>query len=1804
MSIASVSRVLCLVCLCLGAGGALSQTAVPDTRFVVTQDVDYYGADLTNLFDTGFDGCARACQSDAACVAFTFNTRSNACFPKSAITARKPYAGALSAQRVATDPAIVSAAPARQADLSFLVSADIDAAQAQSARLPRSYPAGGLDLADLRALGRDRMQAGDAEGALRWHGLAVALSDLSRDWRDYAAVLLALDGRDTTPRRRITDDALSASVNAYLRALDPPSRASALTAMARALERASRGRHSIAALRLAQQIAPQSGTRQMLDRAVAQFGFRITDTRVENDAAEPRICIEFSDPLVQAGVDYAPFIRSPDTGLVVTAQDAQLCLDGVAHGTRYDLTVRSGLPAANGEVLGRDAALSLYVRDRAPLVRFGGRAFVLPRGAGAAIPVETVNTDALDLTLWRISDRNLVRAVQDSFLGRPLSAYQRGVFATEIAQEIWSGTAEVQNTLNADMTTRLPLHSALKDQAPGIFALTARLPGVDLDDDAGATQWFVLSDLGLATWFGTDGLHVAVRGLGDAGPRADVTVSLISRANAVLGRATTDRDGFASFPPGLARGVGAAGPAMVVADEGDSDMAFLPLTDPAFDLSDRGVEGRPPSPPIDMFLTTDRGAYRAGEVIHATALARDAQAQAITGLPVTAILKRPDGVEYSRRHSGRGVAGGHVFALPVGATAPRGTWRLDLHADVDAPPLASRTLLVEDFLPERLDLTLSVPDTPLRAEDTPPLRVQADYLFGAPASDLAVEGEVRLVATRAIAEFPGYAFGRHDQRFDPRTQPLDPATTDSTGAATLALTLPPVDDPGQPIEAQITVRVTEGSGRPVERQVTRPLAPRGPMIGIAAGFDDVLPEGATARFDLIAPGAAPMPVRWTVNRVDTRYQWYQLYGSWNWEPVTRRIRVASGEMTLGDAPQPLSVATQWGDYELVVERLGSAGYAVSSVGFSAGWYAAGDGRDTPDRLDLSLDAPDYSPGDTARLRIVARDDGVALVTVLSNAVIDRKVVQVTQGENLIPLAVTENWGTGAYVTASVLRPMNAQAGRSPARSLGLAHATVRPGIRALGVAIDAPDVVNGQQGPLRATVSVTGIAPGDTAHLTLAAVDLGILNLTGFDSPDPAGHYFGQRRLGVELRDLYGRLIDGLGGALGTVRSGGDAGDALSLQSPPPTEALMAAFSGPVTVGADGTAEVLIDRPAFNGTIRLMAVVWSQRGVGQASRDVIARDPVVVTASLPRFLAPGDDSRLLLEFAHTSGPAGDMDLSVRATGVTLDDVPARVTLPAQGTASLRLPLRAGDVGDHRIALALTAPDGTVLRKTLQVAVRANDPQSATVRRLSLAPGEIFTFDANVLAGLRPGTASATLSAGPLARFDVAGLLHQLDRYPYGCTEQVTSAALPLLYLSSVAADVDKADVRRRVTAAIAEVQTRQAGNGAFGMWSARSGAFWLDAYVTDFLSRARAQGYDVPDLVLATALDNLRNRVNYAPDFDRGGEDIAYALLVLAREGAAAMGDLRYYADTKRDAFGTPLAAAQVGAALAAYGDQPRADAMFRHAGAMLARPADGSGWRDDFGTPLRDAAAVLALAAEAGSSALNQQDLSQRITRAGRSLSTQEAAQVLLAAHALGQSRQGAQGLVLNGVPASGPVVQRLSGPQAAVSTLANTGAAPIDITLATFGVPIVAPPAGGYGYAIERRFFDMEGAPVTAGFAAGDRLVAVLTVTPFDAVDGRLIVDDPLPAGFEIDNPALLRSGDIGALDWLNPAAAEHAEFRSDRFVAAVDHRGDAPFQLAYVLRAVTPGDYHQPAAMVQDMYRPEYRALTATGRVIVQR
>ncbi|MBK1702921.1 MG2 domain-containing protein, partial [Thiococcus pfennigii] len=420
---------------------------------------------------------------------------------------------------------------------------------------------------------------------------------------------------------------------------------------------------AIRAERASLALIEDAAVRAHYDRLIAAHGFRILDHRVDAEAASPRICLQFSQPLPQRRPELADFVSVPGhPELAVEVEEQQVCIDGARHGERYRILVRAGLPADDGERLARSSELEVYVRDRAPAVRFLGRAYVLPKGGEAAIPFVSVNTDEVAATLYRIGDRALAPAIGDGTFLKPLEEYETRRIREQTGERLWSGTVTVTSELNRDVTTAVPVGELIADLAPGVYILTAR-PAQVPDEDQAATQWFVVSDIGLGAFAGADGLHVVARALSTASPLADLEVRLVARNNEVLAQATTDAAGLAQIPAGLLRGRGGQAPALLVAEGPDGDYGFLDLTSTPFDLTDRGVAGRPAPQPLDVYLVTERGVYRPGESVQITALLRDERARALADLPLTLVVRRPDGVEHTRVLTEDGGLGGRTLTL-------------------------------------------------------------------------------------------------------------------------------------------------------------------------------------------------------------------------------------------------------------------------------------------------------------------------------------------------------------------------------------------------------------------------------------------------------------------------------------------------------------------------------------------------------------------------------------------------------------------------------------------------------------------------------------------------------------------------------------------------------------------------------------------------------------------------------------------------------------------------------------------------------------------------------------------------------------------------------------------------------------------------------------------------------------------------------------------------------------------------------------------------------------------------------------
>ena len=807
--------------------------------------------------------------------------------------------------------------------------------------------------------------------------------------------------------------------------------------------------------------------------------------------------------------------------------------------------------------------------------------------------------------------------------------------------------------------------------------------------------------------------------------------------------------------------------------------------------------------------------------------------------------------------------------------------------------------------------------------------------------------------------------------------------------------------------------------------------------------------------------------------------------------------------------------------------------------------------------------------------------------------------------------MSADWGAGAYVLVTDYRPLDQATGREPVRSIGLVWLSLDNSQRTLTALIGGPKKILPRQ-RLNIPVQVKGLSSGEEAYLTLAAVDEGILQLTEFKSPDPVFYYFGKRRLGVEMRDDYGRLIKAEKGAVGAMREGGDMFGGRSLAVVPTRT--VALFSGLVKVGAGGMVSVPVDVPDFNGELRLMAVVFSAGKLGHADRPLTVRDPVVAEIVLPRFLAPGDRAQAALNMNNVEGRPGMYTATITASGpvglaggaaqtvVTQNlNVGQRVLVPVEvdGTG----------LGIANISLKLVGPGGFAVTRSWPIQVRSPQLDIARDETVPFAAGASYTADKALIADLVAGTQTVGLTVSAAHGYsNVPGLLKWLDKYPYGCIEQTSSRAMPLLFFNDLAdlAGIAKDQaLRDREQQAVDSVLDMQNFAGNFGMWGPGSDAEpWISVFALDFLMQAKDKGYVVPNDALRRGAAWLKRTASSDSNDDNTR---AYAFYLLARSGQVNVSDLRYFSDTRGAEWNTAIAAALTGSAAAEVGDRSRASYGFNRAREIVFKAKPNTYPVGDYGSLLRDLAGATALAAENGeasSSRLSSPRASALDMRLNAT-TTQEKAWMLRAAYELTRQRTRLN-ILVNGKPAQprdGAI--RLApnyGQLNAGITLTNKGDATVWRTVSVQGTPALPLPAAANGLTLTKSVWTMSGSVADLGnLHQNDRVIVELSGRMANNYAHQMGAIDLLPAGLEIEQAL---SGDEGKpYSFLGPLTDTNmADKRDDRYVAAFNIGSSLPqrtirrrpepqpvFNIAYVARAVTAGTFVMPAGMAEDMYSP---------------
>lgn len=1542
-------------------------------------------------------------------------------------------------------------------------------------------------------------------------------------------------------------------------------------------------------------------------------------------------CFRFDQSFKSANeADLKPYFRiQPTTPFSLNAVDQNICVLGLDFGQTYQVQIRDGLTADNGTELARDRRVSITFEDKPSFVGFAGEGIILPETKGARLILKTVNVETLDLTLYRVNDRILSQYSPDQGDSGTGEDYVSTYEANNRRVEVWSGSLNVDNDRNNVVQTPFDLQDKIGEQGPGAYILIAQHADTGQPEyrTAKALRWIISTDLALTSYRGSDALHVAVRSIKSAALQPGIRLDLIASNNEKLAEVMTDGQGRAVFNDAILSGKGPQSPRMIMAYGPDGDYAVLDLSRAPLDLSMMDVQGRNVSGPFDLYAFTDRGIYRPGEAVHLNVLLRDTDAKAINGRTLSLELLRPDGSqELKRSLLAEDRAGGYVTSIDLPKAAARGVW--EIHIGVEgAETKITQRISVEDFVPQRLKLTLTPEEQPiLRPGETRELTLDAQFYYGAPGSDLETESEIRLQRDpKPFPAYKGFTFGDETETFQEELVNADIPLTDEKGRATLSFSLPKDSARSSyPLRAAVIAGVAEPGGRFVRENIYVPIRSQDQYIGFNPRFEGRADRKMPALIDLLAVNAAgeavSAEISWTLYEEQRDYSWYRFQDRWQYRNRTTDLFINEGEIRIGaESPALWSQKLDWGRYRL--ETQDSSG-AKASYRFGVGWSASDGESDAPDRILVgATDLPD-TPGGIFTLNLNSPYAGRGDIVIADHTVRSIRTVEIPEGASALRIPYEKDWGHDIYAMVTLYTSLDDKKREGVKRAVGLTHIGLDRSSQTLDVSIQTPARI-APRVTLDVPIEISGLSAREEAWVTVAAVDEGILALTKFTSPDAPDAFFSKKAFTLDVRDDYARILNPFL-MDGQQRSGGDGiGEAGLSVVPTQTVAL---FQGPVKL-KNGKATISFDLPDFNGELRIMATAWTGSAVGSASLPIKVRDAVPANLALPRFLAPGDQAVATLALDNIDGASGSYRARVGAPGL-LAAVEASFDLQPGMRDQTGINISDAKEGIYSLKTIINGPNGYDIETSYPIEVRS--PFRPILRRTieALEPGESFALNPSLLEGYSVLSADVDVSVSRLPGLSVQPYLSALSRYPYGCTEQTVSGAMPLLFVGTLGGLRDTSDIvlRDRIQAAIATVSNRQSRDGSFGLWTQGDGnlAPWLQLYVSEFLLEADRNGFNVSDQAKAatiSAAKNLSLMEAYSsldlafPNEEsrkaaelRRAERSAYAHYVLALAEEPDASGVRYVNDKFGEMIESPIAQAYLGATLSRIGDEARARIAFDRAQARLGKSESYS----FYGSDERDAAAVLAIGATALPEDVAEAILLRLADLDPAQTSTQEKSYIVRAMAKMSGAQQNlsvsTQDLVM-----VGDAVSLLGTELSPNKIITNTGNGRIYLTLDIEATPIEAPKPISAGYNVSKSLFTLDGKEISSGTVQkGDRIVILLEAEANYTAETMTVLADLLPAGLEIEtvlNPsdASNSDGQNGAFAFLGELSDfDIQEARDDRFIASDRRmrweRDRRTFRAAYIVRAVTVGDFAFPGLVVEDMYRPARLGISEAARLSV--
>jgi len=1547
----------------------------------------------------------------------------------------------------------------------------------------------------------------------------------------------------------------------------------------------------------------------------AQFSVNFINPHMKSD--NTFIYINFSEDVNSS--DMKGYINISPQPAHYYIKDSYSCCSIFVYGSfeagkEYTVELLKGLPSVSGEKLSADVRSTVTTPDYDPSFSLKVPGMYMSLFGSKTVPVETMNIDLLEVKVHKVYDNNIVYL---------LNTMRRHSISDDLGLDVVETQINTLAKLNEKNKTLIDLDEILKGKSQGLFYLTINEPDAYYWNRE--SKLILMSDIGIVAKKSDSGLLVWINSLSKAQGIEGAKVKVFTKKNQQIIEGLTDQEGLIHF-----RDVDLSGdnePFVITAATKD-DLSFIEVDKCVLSETDFDIGGRSYlSGNYEGFMYSDRGVYRPGETLHLSAIIRGSGVEIPESFPLFLVIKRPDAKIFKKIPALLDKEGQLTLDIGIPDYALTGVYTAQLMLAGSDDVMGSYKFNVEEFMPDRMKVNIEVSDKRFKLDEVIPIEVKANHLFGAPAKDrvAAVTCRLRPVDFN-LKEYKSYSFSDEAKSFSTRTLELGEKTTNKAGEADFKLSISDKLFPPSSLEVSISGVVNEVGGRAVTSIVERSIDPYPYYIGLRQTVEGYAQINEDIYFDYVTVSPEGNLIKAPELEMSVyRVIWDNIVkkddrGKYRYVSQRREELILKEDVNPDESANKIKFRSEtWGSYLIRLTAKGNNMHSVSREFYCSGYGYSPWAMERPDKIELLLDKKHYFKGDEAQLTLNSPFLGKALITISKGDIISSQVIDLTSNTQTITLPIENSYAPNAYCTVEVIRSINPNEEWGTYRAYGIIPLLIDNSDHKLKVAITAPESIESQKSVTLNLKVTDQNSNGIPSSLTLLIVDEGILSLTNFKTPDPYNFFYGKRANSVTTSDIYSLLIPDYGkkdlGSDSSPAGDMDSGAYKKYYNPVSAQRVKSViiYKKGIKTDAQGQATFSFIAPDFSGSLRVMAVASGISDFGSNQNEIKVIKPLLIRASLPRFLATEDEFIIPVTVFNSTGQNGSISISLESNEAFefLTDKAVSINIDKDQEGQVYFKLKSPQIPQKAVIKIIASMDKWADEVKTELAVR---PTNASTSRngsgMITAPSETkITLPGGLLKGTEES--SFTLMSLPMVEF--AGGFKYLVTYPYGCIEQTTSAIYPLLYLKELAPlfdikTISLETIDRYIDAGIEKALAMQTYSGGFAMWQGLQRPYnWGSIYATDFLVEADKAGYAVPKLEKAVALDYLE-KILLSNDENIDLNLKAYSCYVLAKSGRIKSSWMRRLQEKQDTLY--PSSRFYLAASLAILGD---AKAVSDILGQGMPEPDSRRETGGSLYSAVKENAIALSIYLDLDCDNAMVPVLVKRLNDSlnnGRWLSTQDNARALMA---LGKYTQYANkqvsdysGTIYNGQnllaefeSEAGAKIKNVSLSDEDLNIkLIGQGKAYYYWTIE--GVPIKdEAKEEDKGLTVRRTYFNRKGKKLNLSNIKQGQIIVVDLSIKADMPYQNLVIQDLLPAGFEIENP---RISTREKLDWIKKDIFEpdHYDIRDDRLLIFTDIPDTEVVHYRYIVRAVTKGKFTLPAVSASCMYDPSIKSLSGKGRI----